>query len=169
MAFSKIITSSLGVPLFMQPKSFIWAYVLADGLRLRLRALSRAARRAGCRRWKRSAMSERCPSEAIPISTRSARRSPRPSGAGSRSARTLALYGEVIRGGFVELWAHKLRSTLTLTLLDARRLRARRDDVGARRRHGPDRDRLRRHELGRHRHDRAEELRRRRKSRSASR
>jgi putative ABC transport system permease protein len=29
----------------------------------------------------------------------------------------LALYGEVIRGGFVELWAHKLRSTLTLTLL----------------------------------------------------
>jgi putative ABC transport system permease protein len=29
----------------------------------------------------------------------------------------LALYGEVIKGGFVELWAHKLRSTLTLTLL----------------------------------------------------
>jgi len=29
----------------------------------------------------------------------------------------LALYGEVIRGGFIELWAHKLRSTLTLTLL----------------------------------------------------
>ncbi|HVE65663.1 MAG TPA: ABC transporter permease, partial [Thermoanaerobaculia bacterium] len=29
----------------------------------------------------------------------------------------LALYGEVIRGGFVELWAHKLRSLLTLTLL----------------------------------------------------
>src|ERR1700686_825010 len=29
----------------------------------------------------------------------------------------LALYGEVIRGGLVELWAHKLRSTLTLTLL----------------------------------------------------
>ncbi len=29
----------------------------------------------------------------------------------------LALYGEVVRGGFVELWAHKLRSTLTLTLL----------------------------------------------------
>jgi putative ABC transport system permease protein len=29
----------------------------------------------------------------------------------------LALYGEVIRGGFVELWAHKLRSALTLTLL----------------------------------------------------
>jgi putative ABC transport system permease protein len=29
----------------------------------------------------------------------------------------LSLYGEVIRGGFVELWAHKLRSTLTLTLL----------------------------------------------------
>ena len=29
----------------------------------------------------------------------------------------LALYGEVVRGGFVELWAHKLRSMLTLTLL----------------------------------------------------
>lgn len=29
----------------------------------------------------------------------------------------LALYGEVVRGGFIELWAHKLRSTLTLTLL----------------------------------------------------
>ncbi|MDQ6892677.1 MAG: ABC transporter permease [Acidobacteriota bacterium] len=29
----------------------------------------------------------------------------------------LSLYGEVVRGGFVELWAHKLRSTLTLTLL----------------------------------------------------
>jgi putative ABC transport system permease protein len=29
VAFSKIITSSLGVPLFMQPKSFIWAYFLA--------------------------------------------------------------------------------------------------------------------------------------------
>jgi putative ABC transport system permease protein len=29
----------------------------------------------------------------------------------------LALYLEVIRGGLIELWAHKLRSTLTLTLL----------------------------------------------------
>jgi putative ABC transport system permease protein len=29
----------------------------------------------------------------------------------------LALGFEVVRGGFVELWAHKLRSTLTLTLL----------------------------------------------------
>jgi len=29
----------------------------------------------------------------------------------------LALYGEVIRTGFLELWAHKLRSVLTLTLL----------------------------------------------------
>jgi len=29
----------------------------------------------------------------------------------------LSLYGEVIRGGFIELWAHKLRSLLTLTLL----------------------------------------------------
>ena len=37
--------------------------------------------------------------------------------AGSRSRAHLALYGEVVRGGFVELWAHKLRSTLTLTLL----------------------------------------------------
>ncbi len=29
----------------------------------------------------------------------------------------LALYVEVVRGGFIELWAHKLRSFLTLTLL----------------------------------------------------
>jgi putative ABC transport system permease protein len=29
----------------------------------------------------------------------------------------LALYGEVVRGGLIEVWAHKLRSTLTLTLL----------------------------------------------------
>src|SRR5256885_9650717 len=29
----------------------------------------------------------------------------------------LALGWEVVRGGFVELWAHKLRSALTLTLL----------------------------------------------------
>jgi putative ABC transport system permease protein len=29
----------------------------------------------------------------------------------------LALYLEVVRGGFIELWAHKLRSMLTLTLL----------------------------------------------------
>ncbi len=30
VAFSKIITSSLGVPLFMQGKSFLWAYFLAS-------------------------------------------------------------------------------------------------------------------------------------------
>jgi putative ABC transport system permease protein len=29
----------------------------------------------------------------------------------------LSLYVEVVKGGFIELWAHKLRSTLTLTLL----------------------------------------------------
>src|SRR5512141_3277590 len=29
----------------------------------------------------------------------------------------LALVAEVVRGGFLELWAHKLRSLLTLTLL----------------------------------------------------
>jgi len=29
IAFSKIITSSLGIPLFMQPKSFLWAYGMA--------------------------------------------------------------------------------------------------------------------------------------------
>ena len=29
----------------------------------------------------------------------------------------LALYSEVVRGGIIELWAHKLRSLLTLTLL----------------------------------------------------
>src|SRR4051812_11146713 len=35
-----------------------------------------------------------------------------------RSVRAwLALGWEVVRGGFVELWAHKLRSMLTLTLL----------------------------------------------------
>jgi putative ABC transport system permease protein len=32
-------------------------------------------------------------------------------------ANRLALVGEVVRGGLIELWAHKLRSILTLTLL----------------------------------------------------
>ena len=38
---------------------------------------------------------------------------PRRLSAGAR----LALAWEIVKGGFVELWAHKLRSTLTLTLL----------------------------------------------------
>ena len=46
----------------------------------------------------------------------SAATSPRPAGGLSLRA-TLALYLEVVRGGLVELWAHKLRSILTLTLL----------------------------------------------------
>jgi putative ABC transport system permease protein len=29
IGFSKVITSSLGIPLFMEPKSFLWAYILA--------------------------------------------------------------------------------------------------------------------------------------------
>ncbi len=29
VGFSKIITASIGIPLFMQPKSFFWAYILA--------------------------------------------------------------------------------------------------------------------------------------------
>jgi hypothetical protein len=41
---------------------------------------------------------------------------PRPSRRFSFRTR-LALYGEVVRGGLIEVWAHKLRSTLTLTLL----------------------------------------------------
>ena len=50
-----------------------------------------------------------------------AARIPRPaSGAKPRElsfGAKLALAWEIIKGGFVELWAHKLRSTLTLTLL----------------------------------------------------
>lgn len=34
-----------------------------------------------------------------------------------RFSTRLALYGEVVRGGLIEVWAHKLRSILTLTLL----------------------------------------------------
>ena len=62
----------------------------------------------------------------------------------------LNLVLEVVTGGLVELWAHKLRSLLTLNLLMLGRLRAGGDDLGARRRHGQGVDRLRRHELGRH-------------------
>ena len=41
-------------------------------------------------------------------------RAPRPPRSARRPARPR---WEVVRGGFVELWAHKLRSILTLTLL----------------------------------------------------
>lgn len=50
--------------------------------------------------------------DALPIATAPPKRERR-LGFGGR----LALYGEVVRGGFIELWAHKLRSLLTLTLL----------------------------------------------------
>ena len=40
-----------------------------------------------------------------------------PRAAGLSIPAHLALYGEVVRGGLIELWAHKLRSILTLTLL----------------------------------------------------
>ena len=40
-----------------------------------------------------------------------------PGAAGLSIPARLALYGEVVRGGLIELWAHKLRSILTLTLL----------------------------------------------------
>ena len=52
-------------------------------------------------------------SVAIPAATRSLERPPRRLGLRAR----LALMFEVVRGGFLELWAHKLRSILTLTLL----------------------------------------------------
>jgi hypothetical protein len=54
----------------------------------------------------------------------------------------LGLGWEIVKGGFVELWAHKLRSTLTLTLLMLGVFSARRHVVGARRRHGQDFDRV---------------------------
>ncbi len=75
---------------------------------------------------------------ALPLAGRGRAARPRRLSLGATSS---SLGWEVVKGGFVELWAHKLRSTLTLTLLDARRLRARRDDVGHGRRHGQDRDR----------------------------
>jgi putative ABC transport system permease protein len=53
-------------------------------------------------------------SRAIPLAGASAARS-RGGRLGVRAH--LALYWEVVKGGFIELWAHKLRSTLTLTLL----------------------------------------------------
>jgi putative ABC transport system permease protein len=52
-------------------------------------------------------------SEALSLPTRRERERRRRLSIGAH----LSLYGEVVRGGFVELWAHKLRSTLTLTLL----------------------------------------------------
>ena len=50
---------------------------------------------------------------AVPIAARALERQPRRLGFRAR----LALMFEVVRGGFLELWAHKLRSILTLTLL----------------------------------------------------
>ncbi|HYN42673.1 MAG TPA: hypothetical protein VE129_12900, partial [Thermoanaerobaculia bacterium] len=49
---------------------------------------------------------------ALPLAAASPRRDRRD----SLQAR-LALVAEVVRGGLLELWAHKLRSVLTLTLL----------------------------------------------------
>jgi putative ABC transport system permease protein len=51
-------------------------------------------------------------STALPLSV-TKRAEPRRLSVGAR----LSLVFEVVRGGFLELWAHKLRSTLTLTLL----------------------------------------------------
>jgi len=50
---------------------------------------------------------------AVPAATRTLEHTGRRLGVRAR----LALMFEVVRGGFLELWAHKLRSTLTLTLL----------------------------------------------------
>ena len=81
----------------------------------------------------------------------------------------LALAWEIVKGGFVELWAHKLRSTLTLTLLMlgvfalvvmSSVMDGVMDKIG---------DGLFRHELGRHGHAHARSRPRRPKSRSASR
>src|SRR5580765_8580841 len=56
----------------------------------------------------RGAMSSR----AVPLTTMAAT-----SRNGHSIGTRLALYVEVVRGGIIELWAHKLRSLLTLTLL----------------------------------------------------
>src|SRR6476469_4497805 len=56
----------------------------------------------------RGAMSSR----AVPLTTMAAT-----SRNGHSIGTRLALYLEVVRGGIIELWAHKLRSILTLTLL----------------------------------------------------
>ena len=54
-------------------------------------------------------MSEAAISSALPVSETG----PRRLGVGAK----VSLGWEIVKGGFVELWAHKLRSTLTLTLL----------------------------------------------------
>src|SRR5262249_59716473 len=76
---------------------------------------SRPGRPRDCRPWRRCAMSE----TALPLAT-SSTASPQ---ARIREHRRLSLGAklslgwEIVKGGLVELWAHKLRSTLTLTLL----------------------------------------------------
>ena len=49
----------------------------------------------------------------LPAAAESSARPPRRLSVGAK----LALGWEIVKGGLIELWAHKLRSTLTLTLL----------------------------------------------------
>jgi putative ABC transport system permease protein len=52
-------------------------------------------------------------SRVVPLPAGAASAAPRGLSVGAR----LSLGWEIVKGGFIELWAHKLRSTLTLTLL----------------------------------------------------
>jgi putative ABC transport system permease protein len=52
-------------------------------------------------------------SRVVPLPAGAASATPRGLSVGAR----LSLGWEIVKGGFIELWAHKLRSTLTLTLL----------------------------------------------------
>ena len=124
---------------------------------------SRPGRPPASRRWRRCAMSE----PALPLSRRRPAdpRAPPP----VPRARKLSLGWEIVKGGLVELWAHKLRSTLTLTLLMLGVfalvvMTSVLDGVMDKIATG-----LLGHELGRHRHARSRLRRRRPRSRSASR
>src|SRR5207245_8889066 len=73
----------------------------------------RPSRRAGPRRWRRCAMTELTLGLNPPTAPAAPTTAPRRFTLSARVGLVLS----VVIGGLVELWAHKLRSILTLTLL----------------------------------------------------
>ena len=64
VGFSKVITAAIGIPLYMDPKSFVCAFLLATAFGF-LFALYPALKAAVSRRWRRCAMSSR--GDALPV------------------------------------------------------------------------------------------------------
>ena len=85
VAFSKIITSSLGVPLYMEPEELPLGATSSPRSSASSSRSTRPSRRAACRRWRRCAMSSDMRRRLSASCAGDARAAPR---AGSRSART---------------------------------------------------------------------------------